>query len=105
MERGPCRSTVLPDGKIPIVSDDYHLKGIDISANITVKKNIPYSEYLTLLENSRLVVVPLTKHVMSTGQVVILEAMALGKPVIATETVARSYPKPFARRGSRAEWA
>jgi glycosyltransferase involved in cell wall biosynthesis len=75
------------DMKAVIVSDDYHLKGIDISANITVRKNIPYSEYLTILEKSRLVVVPLTKHVMSTGQVVILEAMALGKPVIATETV------------------
>jgi len=70
-----------------IVSDDYHLQGIDIPANITVRKNIPYSEYLTLMEKSRLVVVPLKKLVKSTGQVVILEAMGLGKPVIATETV------------------
>lgn len=70
-----------------IVSDDFHLQGIDIPANITVRKNILYSEYLTLLEKSRFVVVPLKKLVKSTGQVVILEAMSLGKPVIATETV------------------
>ena len=75
------------DIKAVIVSDDPHLQGIPIPANITVRKNILYSEYLTLLEKSRFVVVPLKKLLKSTGQVVILEAMALGKPVIATETV------------------
>jgi glycosyltransferase involved in cell wall biosynthesis len=70
-----------------IVSDDHHVKGIDLPPNVSVQKNIPYSEYMELLEKSILVVVPLKRLVKSTGQVVILEALALGKPVIATETV------------------
>jgi len=70
-----------------IVSDDIHVEGIDLPPNVTVRKNIPYSEYMELLEKSILVVVPLKRLVKSTGQVVVLEAQALGKPVIVTETV------------------
>ena len=52
--------------------------------NVTVLSDVPYAHYRELLQGARLVLVPLEPHVFSSGQVVILEAMALGKPVIAT---------------------
>jgi len=69
-----------------IVSDEYHLRGLYIPENIKVLINIPYDEYVEWLRKCCFVVVPLIKLVKSTGQVVILEAMGYGKPVIATET-------------------
>ena len=73
--------------ELVIVSDEDSIKGIDLPSNIKLLLNIPYSKYLELLFDCRAVIVPLKRLVKSTGQVVILEAMALGKPVIATETV------------------
>lgn len=75
------------DVKVVIVSDEYHASGLEIPANVHLLLNIPYNEYIELLRNCWFVVVPLQKVVKSTGQVVILEAMGFGKPVIATETI------------------
>jgi glycosyltransferase involved in cell wall biosynthesis len=75
------------DVEVVIVGDEHSVKGIHFPPNVTVMVEVPYSKYLDLLYNCRLVVVPLKKVVKSTGQVVFLEAMATGKPVIATETV------------------
>ena len=70
-----------------VISDEQSAKGIPLPDNVRLLINIPYHEYLDLIKKCRFVVVPLKELVKSTGQVVILEAMALGKPVIATETV------------------
>lgn len=75
------------DAKLIIVSDEYHSRGLEVPANVRLLVNIPYNEYIELLKNCWFVVVPLQKVVKSTGQVVILEAMGFGKPVIATETI------------------
>lgn len=72
------------DVKVVVVSDEYNIKGIEFPPNVEVHCNIPYEKYIELLLGCSLVVVPLKKRVKSTGQVVFLEAMALGKPVIAT---------------------
>lgn len=52
------------------------------SDNVTIFYNIPKQQYLDLLEKARMVVVPLYKGAASRGQVVILEAMKYGKPVV-----------------------
>ena len=75
------------DIRAVVVSDEENVRGVEIPGNMVVRKNVSYDEYLRLLEGSLFVVVPLKRCVKSTGQVVILEAMALGKPVIATQTV------------------
>ncbi len=75
------------DLEVIIVSDEHNVKDISFPTNVKVLVNVPYSKYLDLLYNCRLVVVPLKRVVKSTGQVVFLEAMATGKPVIVTETV------------------
>jgi len=72
--------------KIIVVSDKESTKDVGFPDGVAVLYDIPYRSYLSLLYDCCFVVVPLKKFVKSTGQVVILEAMALGKPVIATET-------------------
>lgn len=72
--------------KVTIVSDPLSIQGINFPRNVEIMCDIPYPRYLDVLHNSSFVVVPLKKLVKSTGQVVILEAMAIGKPVIVTKT-------------------
>lgn len=55
--------------------------------NFSVHVDIPYEHYRELLKNARLVVIPLDVHAYSSGQVALLEAMALGKPVICTKVL------------------
>jgi len=54
--------------------------------HIRLFEDIPLAEFSKLLEGARVVVVPLQDRRISTGQVVILHAMALGKPLIVTRT-------------------
>ena len=68
-----------------IVSDQYHAKGLKVPDYVNILINIPYQEYVVWLKNCRFVVVPLKKWKRSAGQVVLLEGMGYGKPVIATE--------------------
>lgn len=70
--------------KVVVVSDRLNIDGIIFPPNVELHVDIPYERYLELLYDCSLVVVPLKKLLKSTGQVVFLEAMALGKPIIAT---------------------
>lgn len=75
------------DIQVIIVSDSKSIRGINLPENVTLYENIPYSRYRELLAACRIVVVPLEEHIYASGQVVILEGMALGKPVITTRSV------------------
>lgn len=70
-----------------IICDEKNANGLSCHGNTEILVNIPRNDYLECLEKSRFVVVPLKSLNKSTGQIVILEAMSLGKPVIATDTV------------------
>lgn len=56
----------------------------DLPANVEWRQEIPLEEHLRLMAGASAVVVPLLPAERSTGQVVVLEAMAMGKPVVAT---------------------
>lgn len=60
---------------------------VSFPPGVTVLTDIPYARYRELLQSARLVLIPLEPHVYSSGQVVILEAMALGKPVITSRAL------------------
>ncbi|MBI5788363.1 MAG: glycosyltransferase family 4 protein [Candidatus Schekmanbacteria bacterium] len=65
-----------------IVTSPANLAGLKTPPSVKVFYNIPYDKYLELLNNARIVVVPLHKRVRSVGMVVMMEGMALGKPVV-----------------------
>jgi glycosyltransferase involved in cell wall biosynthesis len=52
--------------------------------NVRVLRETPRDVYLELLRRCSVVALPLQPAERATGQVVMLEAMALGKPVVAT---------------------
>lgn len=54
--------------------------------NITVLENIPLDDLARKIAQARIVVLPLQDREISTGQTILLQAMAMGKPVIATRT-------------------
>lgn len=57
-----------------------------LPARVTVHRDISRDHYLDLLRQCSFAVIPLLPAERATGQVAVLEAMAFGKPVIATQT-------------------
>jgi glycosyltransferase involved in cell wall biosynthesis len=70
-----------------VVADRDSVAHLRIPDNVELHCDVPRSKYLELLEGSHFVIVPLEAEHRSSGQVVVLEAMALGKPVIASDVV------------------
>ena len=60
------------------------LKDAQLPGRITIHREINRARYLELLRGARIVVLPLLPTERATGQVVVLEAMSYGKPVITT---------------------
>lgn len=70
-----------------VVADRDSVAHLRIPDNVELHCDVPRSKYLELLEGSLFVTVPLEAEYRSSGQVVVLEAAALGKPVIASNVV------------------
>lgn len=75
------------DVQITVVCSASDARDVAFPPNVTVLTDIPYARYRELLRDASAVIVPLEQHAYSSGQVVILEAMALGKPVIAARVL------------------
>lgn len=77
----------LRDDAIPtrIVAQRHNLDGIHLSHHIQAYYGVFGVEFDRLIANAHLVVVPLDRADESSGQLVVLQAMAYGKPVIVTE--------------------
>lgn len=75
------------DLDLVVLGDAAGVRGVEFPRGTRVLVDEPYERYLELLHGCDFVIVPLNEINSSRGQVVILEAMAIGKPVIATETV------------------
>lgn len=70
---------------VKILSDECNLKS---TGNIKIYKNIFNEDYYKMLEQSYLVIIPLKDENISSGQLAILQAMQLGKPIICTQSSA-----------------
>ena len=75
----PCRLRIICDWERPV-------HRLERSPQVTVVRNCFKADYLAELAKARLVVIPLSQLNVSAGQMVLLQAFALGKPVIVTET-------------------
>lgn len=62
------------------------LAGLHIPANVTLLRACYGGKYVAELRNSLFVVIPLAVNNISAGQMVLIQAMALGKPTIITRT-------------------
>jgi glycosyltransferase involved in cell wall biosynthesis len=71
------------DYKLDIISDECKLESYK---NITIYNNVGVQDFLEMLDKSYIVVIPLLDENISSGQLVILQAMQLGKPVICTKS-------------------
>jgi glycosyltransferase involved in cell wall biosynthesis len=71
------RAIVVSEGDVPALRDH---------PRIETMYRIPLEDFNSLVARSRIVVLPLEDKPFSIGQTVLLQAMAMGKPVIATRT-------------------
>jgi glycosyltransferase involved in cell wall biosynthesis len=65
-----------------VVAAQDDVAGLSVPPNVRLHLDVPRARYLQLLRDALVVAVPLKQTVRSVGQVVILEAMALGKAVV-----------------------
>ena len=62
------------------------LEQVVLSKNIEVRVNIPHSQFLELMSKAKLVALIMLDVPYAAGQMVLLDAMHMGKPIIVTRT-------------------
>ncbi|SFU87401.1 Glycosyltransferase involved in cell wall bisynthesis [Methylobacterium sp. 174MFSha1.1] len=67
-----------------IVAGAHAVAGLDLPPNVTLRSNLTIAECHDLCGRARVNVVPLRNTSFTSGQVTVLEAMMLGKAVVAT---------------------
>lgn len=73
--------------EVHIICDSEHaLKGIELPSNVTVLRNCYYSSYYDEISRADFALLPLRDQDLSSGQMVLVDAMALGKATIITKT-------------------
>ncbi len=85
--------------RVRILSQRY-TPGASLPTNVElIRSRMPETEMMRLAAQARLIVIPLHDYRIAAGQLSMLEAMALGKPVVVTENVAT---KEYAIHGETA---
>ena len=70
--------------KVTVVAGKSAVAGLTVPQNVTLLSNLSLEECQELLRAARLVVIPISSETAASGQVTLVEAMMMGKPVIAT---------------------
>ena len=76
-------TVTIVTGTNPITGKDA-LDGISIPGNVNVYRNVPQEKFNELLARAKLVILPLEDTPNPVGQRVLVDAMAMSKPIIAT---------------------
>ena len=80
-------AALLPAIRFKIICDSRApLKGLEVPANVEVLRSCVGGEYFNVLRRAQVVVVPLNYAEISSGQMVLLQAKALGKATVITRT-------------------
>jgi glycosyltransferase involved in cell wall biosynthesis len=80
-------ATRMPDVGFRIVASRDHLRGLaSVPANVAIENDIPFEEMRRRLVEARVVALPVRENSYSGATTVLLQAMALGKPVVVTRT-------------------
>jgi glycosyltransferase involved in cell wall biosynthesis len=75
------------DTPVKLVATKADMAGRTLPANVELHTDIPHKDYLELLKDAEVVVIPLVPMNRSTGQAAFLEAMAYGKPLVVTSVI------------------
>ena len=79
----------MPDVDFRIVTSADHARGLDSTPdNVTLESDLPFEEMRRRLAEARLVALPVRENSYSGATTVLLQAMALEKPVVVTRTSA-----------------
>lgn len=79
----------LPDTSFRVVTTAEHARSLPTRPqNVAVETDLPFDEMQRRLERARVVALPVRDNSYSGATTVLLQAMALGKPVVVTRTAA-----------------
>ena len=79
----------LPETSFLVVTTADHARSLgDLPANVAVEADLPFDEMRSRLERARVVALPVRENSYSGATTVLLQAMALGQPVVVTRTAA-----------------
>lgn len=74
-----------PTLKYIIAADKDAFRGMDIPSNVTIKYEVPFEDYLNLIRNSTIVVLPLSKNI-ACGLLLLVQSAIMHKPLVSTDT-------------------
>jgi glycosyltransferase involved in cell wall biosynthesis len=82
-------ATRMPDVDFRIVTSREHVRGLESApGNVSLEADLPFDEMRRRLAEARLVALPVRENSYSGATTVLLQAMALEKPVVVTRTSA-----------------
>jgi glycosyltransferase involved in cell wall biosynthesis len=75
------------DVQIVVVTHPYALEGLKIPPWVKVLESIPQQDYLGVIAEAGICVIPVSNIDTASGQMTLIQAMSLGVPVIATRCI------------------
>jgi hypothetical protein len=67
-----------------VIAARHAVDGLAVPANVEVRSSVPRAECHRLAQRARVIAVPVLNEETASGQVTLLEAMRMGRPVVAT---------------------
>lgn len=81
--------------RVTIYAEHAALQGLSPSGNVVLEGPVPRTSFLDAMAAAELVALPIRPTAVSAGQMVLLQAMAMGKPVVVTDSPAiADYVRP-----------
>lgn len=81
-------AAAMPERTFGLVTTAERARALAASANLTVEADVPFEEMRRRLESARVVALPVLDNTYSGATTVLLQAMALAKPVVVSRTKA-----------------